>query len=211
VLYISDEVVTAFGRLGHFFASEDVFGIVPDIITCAKGLTSGYQPMGAVLISDRVLSRVSGPEAKGAVFSNGFTYSGHPVACAAALKNIEIMEREELCAHVREVGPYFQERLAELNEIPIVGDVRGEGLMACVECVISRESQDPLVLDKEIGGRIDAHCQRLGLIVRPLINMCVMSPPLVITKPQVDDLVAILRQGIELAMAEVEAEGLWSG
>jgi adenosylmethionine-8-amino-7-oxononanoate aminotransferase len=207
MLYISDEVVTAFGRLGHMFASETVFGIVPDIITCAKGLTSGYLPLGAALISDRVLERVSGPEAKGAVFSNGFTYSGHPVACAAALKNIEIMERENLLAHVREVGPYFQERLGELKEIPIVGDVRGEGLMACVECVISQESQDPLLLDMEI--RIDQHCQRLGLIVRPLINMCVMSPPLVITKPQIDDLVGILRQGIELAMAEVEAEGLW--
>jgi adenosylmethionine-8-amino-7-oxononanoate aminotransferase len=209
MLYISDEVVTAFGRLGHMFASETVFGIVPDIITCAKGLTSGYLPLGAALISDRVLERVSGPEAKGAVFSNGFTYSGHPVACAAALKNIEIMERENLLAHVREVGPYFQERLGELKEIPIVGDVRGEGLMACVECVISQESQDPLLLDMEIGNRIDQHCQRLGLIVRPLINMCVMSPPLVITKPQIDDLVGILRQGIELAMAEVEAEGLW--
>jgi adenosylmethionine-8-amino-7-oxononanoate aminotransferase len=209
MLYISDEVVTAFGRLGHMFASETVFGIVPDIITCAKGLTSGYLPLGAALISDRVLERVSGPEAKGAVFSNGFTYSGHPVACAAALKNIEIMERENLLAHVREVGPYFQERLGELKEIPIVGDVRGEGLMACVECVISQESQDPLLLDYEIGSRIDKHCQRLGLIVRPLINMCVMSPPLVITKPQIDDLLGILRQGIELAMAEVEAEGLW--
>ncbi|MDH3475974.1 MAG: aminotransferase [Rhodospirillales bacterium] len=209
VLYISDEVVTAFGRLGHMFASEAVFGIVPDIITCAKGLTSGYLPLGAALISDRVLERVSGPKAKGAVFSNGFTYSGHPVACAAALKNIEIIERENLLEHAREVGPYFQERLGELEEIPIVGDVRGEGLMACVECVISRESQDPLLLDKEIGNRIDQHCQRLGLIVRPLINMCVMSPPLVITKPQIDDLVGILRRGIELAMAEVEAEGLW--
>ncbi len=209
VLYISDEVVTAFGRLGHMFASEAVFGIVPDIIICAKGITSGYQPLGAMLISDRVLSRVSGPEAKGAVFSNGFTYSGHPVACAAALKNIEIIENERLLDHAREVGPHFQARLKELEEIPIVGEVRGEGLMACVECVISRESQDPLLLDHEIGSRIDKHCQRLGLIVRPLINMCVMSPPLVITKPQIDDMVGILRQGIELAMAEVEAEGLW--
>ena len=210
VLTISDEVVTAFGRLGHFFASEAVFEIVPDIITCAKGITSGYQPLGAVLISDRILAQVSGPDAKGAVFSNGFTYSGHPVACAAALENIAIMEREDVLAHVREVAPYFQARLQELRDIPIVGDVRGLGLMASVDCVISRESHDPLMLDKEIGARIDEHCQRLGLIVRPLINMCVMSPPLIITKEQIDDLVGILRQGIELAMTDVEREGLWT-
>ncbi|MEM7221982.1 MAG: aminotransferase [Pseudomonadota bacterium] len=210
VLYISDEVVTAFGRLGHFFASEAVFDIVPDIITSAKGLTSGYQPLGAVLISDRVLDQVSGPEAAGAVFSNGFTYSGHPVACAAALKNIEIMEREDLMAHAQEIGPYMQTRLQELRDIPIVGDVRGLGLMACIECVISQEEQNPLMLDYEIGNRIDAHCQKLGLIVRPLINMCVLSPPLIVTKAEIDRIVEILRQGIELAMADVEREGLWT-
>lgn len=207
VLYIADEVVTAFGRLGHMFASEAVFDMVPDIITTAKGITSGYVPLGAVLISDRVLAQVSGEDAKGAVFSNGFTYSGHPVACAAALKNIEIIQREGILEHVREVGPYFQERLQELSDIPIVGEVRGMGLMACVECVISKESQDPLSLDYEIGDRIDKHCQRLGLIVRPLINMCVISPPLVITRAQIDELVDMLREGIECAMEDVRREG----
>jgi adenosylmethionine-8-amino-7-oxononanoate aminotransferase len=210
VLYISDEVVTAFGRLGHWFASEAVFDIVPDIITTAKGITSGYVPLGAVFISDRVLSQVSGDDAKGAVFSNGFTYSGHPVSCAAALKNIEIIEREELLAHVRDISPYFQQRLQELRDIPIVGDVRGAGLMGCVECVISKDSKNPLTLDYEIGNRIDTHCQRLGLLVRPLINMCVMSPPLTITRSQIDDLVRILREGIELAMKDVRGEGLWN-
>jgi adenosylmethionine-8-amino-7-oxononanoate aminotransferase len=211
VIYISDEVVTAFGRLGHFFASEEVFGIVPDIITTAKGLTSGYVPMGATLISDGLIARLGGVDPKGAIFSNGFTYSGHPVASAAALKNIEIMERDGILENAREVGPYFQERLQELRDIPIVGDVRGMGLMACVECVISRDSQDPLLLDYEIGSRIDKHCQALGLLARPLINMCVLSPPLIITKAQIDDLVGMLRGGIERAMADVRGEGLWSG
>ncbi|MDH3594406.1 MAG: aminotransferase [Rhodospirillales bacterium] len=211
VIYISDEVVTAFGRLGHFFASEEVFGIVPDIITTAKGLTSGYVPMGAAILSDRLIGQLDGVDPKGAIFSNGFTYSGHPVAAAAALKNIEIMERDGVLENARDIGPYFQERLRELREIPIVGDVRGMGLMACVECVISRESQDPLILDYEIGSRIDAHCQALGLLARPLINMCVLSPPLIITKAQVDDLVGLLRAGIERAMADVRREGLWEG
>jgi adenosylmethionine-8-amino-7-oxononanoate aminotransferase len=211
VIYISDEVVTGFGRLGHFFASEPVFDIVPDIITCAKGLTSGYVPLGAVLISDRLYSQVSGEKAEGSVFANGFTYSGHPVACAAALKNIEIMEREDIMTHAREVGPYMQERLQELRELPIVGDVRGEGLMACVETDTGRDDPAAEALHMEIGSRIDAHCQDLGLMVRPIVNMCVMSPPLVITKAQIDDLVGMLGEGIKRAMDDVRREGLWSG
>jgi adenosylmethionine-8-amino-7-oxononanoate aminotransferase len=210
VLYIADEVVTAFGRLGHFFASEDVFGMVPDLITTAKGITSGYVPLGAIFISDRLLSDLNLEARQAAVFSNGFTYSGHPVACAAALKNIEIMEREDLMRHVQDISGYFLARLGELAEIPIVGNVRGVGLMACVECVISQDRKDPLSLDYEIGDRIDRHCQQLGLIVRPLINMCVMSPPLIISRPQIDELVDILRQGIVNAMEDVRREGLWS-
>jgi adenosylmethionine-8-amino-7-oxononanoate aminotransferase len=209
VLYISDEVVTAFGRLGHFFASEEVFGIVPDIITTAKGLTSGYIPMGATLISDRLVRQLADLDVKTAMFSHGFTYSGHPVAAAAGLKNIEIIEREGILEHVRKVAPYFQSRLQELRDIPLVGDVRGEGLMACVECGEKVDWSAPPTMDYEIGNRIDKHCQELGLIVRPIINMCVMSPPLIITKPQIDDLVGMLRQGIQRTMDDMIAEGLW--
>lgn len=208
VLYISDEVVTAFGRLGHFFASEAVFGIQPDIITCAKGITSGYVPLGAFLVSDKLLKTVQ-KEDSGAYFSNGFTYSGHPVACAAALKNIEIMERENLMEHVQEVAPYFQSQLKTLLQHNIVTDVRGIGLMACVECDINKGRERKLALDYEIGNRIDKHCQALGLLVRPIINMCVMSPPLIITREQIDELVEKLGKGIELATREVEQEGLW--
>ncbi|NIR31583.1 MAG: aminotransferase [Gammaproteobacteria bacterium] len=210
VLYISDEVVTAFGRLGHFFASEAVFGIVPDIITVAKGITSGYLPLGAVLISERLVSQITGERAKQGIFSNGFTYSGHPVTCAAALENIEIIRRENLLERVRDTGAYLQERLRELSELPIVGDVRGMGLMGCVECSIPDTDSD-LSVDYEVGNRIDAHCQRLGLLVRPLVNMCVMSPPLIITREQIDDLIDILRRGIERTMDDLRRERLWSG
>jgi len=208
VLYISDEVVTAFGRLGAFFASDDVFGVNPDIITCAKGLTSGYQPLGAVLISDALIERIGVAEVREATFSCGFTYSGHPVACAAALKNIEIIEREDLLEHVRDVSPYFLARLHDMFDIPIVGDTRGMGLMGCVECVISRAEKTPLLLDYEIGNRIDRHCHELGLLVRPLINMCVMSPPLTITRRQIDEMMGILHKGIVRAMEDVRAEGI---
>lgn len=208
VLYISDEVVTGFGRLGHWFASEDVYGIQPDMITCAKGLTSGYLPMGACIISDRIFSEVSGDDAQGASFSNGFTYSGHPASAAAALKNIEIFEDENILEHVREITPYFQEKLQELSKLEIVGDARGVGLVGCIECVGKKDTDDLLGQDLEIGSRIDKQCQKLGLIVRPLINMCVFSPPLIITRNQIDEMFAILRKGIEAATEELRAEGL---
>ena len=205
MLYLSDEVVTSFGRLGHCFASEDVFGIVPDIITTAKGLTSGYVPMGAFLVSDRLLQEVKELGGDSAVFSNGFTYSGHPVAAAAGIRNLQIMLREDLFAHARDVGEYMQERLRSLLDIPIVRDVRGKGLMACVECEL-KQGENDLATDLEIGKLIDRHCQAMGLIVRPLVNMCVMSPPLTITREQIDEMVGILRSGILAAQDDITAD-----
>ncbi|SFM35315.1 aminotransferase [Shimia aestuarii] len=196
VLYISDEVVTAFGRLGHWFASEDVFGIRPDIITCAKGLTSGYAPMGATLISDRLIADVAGRDA---TFSNGYTYSGHPVCAAAGLTSMEIIEREGILEHVRTVAPVFQERLHDLSRIGIVTDTRGMGLMGCVQCSLDGDKHSALKADYDIGARIDAECQKRGLLVRPIVNMCVMSPPLIITEDQVHQMFDILEEGIRAA------------
>ena len=210
ILYISDEVVTAFGRLGEVFATERLFGFEPDMITFAKGVTSGYFPLGGVMISDRLMEELRRSNHPEAMFAHGLTYSSHPVGCAVALKNLDLLE-DGVLDHVRKVGPYFQARLKELEELPLVGEVRGVGLMACVECVADRESMNPLKLDNEVGRRIDAHCQRLGLLVRPLINMCVMSPPLIITREQIDDLVAILREGISRTMDDLRREGLWRG
>jgi len=208
VLYISDEVVTGYGRLGHWFASEDVFGITPDIITCAKGMTSGYVPMGAAIISDRLIQDVV-DSGKDATFSNGYTYSGHPVSAAAALKNIRIFEDEGILEHVRDVTPHFQERLHKLRDLPIVGDTRGMGLVGCVECVADSRSPDPLALDHAVGARIDARCQELGLLVRPIVNMCVFSPPLIITRDEIDEMFDLLEQGIRLATDDLAREGLW--
>jgi adenosylmethionine-8-amino-7-oxononanoate aminotransferase len=211
VLYISDEVVTGFGRLGHWFASEAVFDIEPDIITCAKGLTSCYLPLGACIISDRVFTRISGGKAEKAVFANGFTYSGHPVCCAAALKNIEIIEREGILEHVRDVSPHFLGALEALREIPIVGDVRGVGLVGCVECDLGAEGEQSETVSKEIGKLVDRHCQSLGLIVRPMMNMNVFSPPLIITRGEIDRMMEILAEGIRRTMEDLRAQGLWQG
>jgi putrescine aminotransferase len=211
VLYISDEVVTAFGRCGHIFASEEVFDIVPDIITTAKGISSGYVPLGATFISDRLIKEAADAGSPHSVFANGFTYSGHPASCAAGLANLDILERENIPEHVREIAPYFQERWQELRDIPLVGDVRGAGLMACVECNIETSEGESLALDYEIGGRIDQYCQELGLILRPSINMCIVSPPCTITRDQIDEMVRILRTGIERAMEDARKDGHFKG
>jgi len=212
VLFIADEIVTAFGRLGHWFASKDVFGVEPDLVTCAKGLTSGYLPLGACLIADDVFDRVSGDNARGGSFGHGYTYSGHPVCTAAALKNIEIIEREGLLAHVREQAPHFQARLRALREIPLVIDTRGMGLVGCVECTVrgledgSMSAEELLAFDTHLGSRIDQHCQAMGLMLRPMVNLCVFSPPLIITRAQIDEMFDILHAGIVRTMHEIESE-----
>ncbi len=203
ILYVSDEVVTAFGRLGHWFSSESEFGIQPDIICCAKGLTSGYQPLGATLFSDAIWDEIS-EEGKGRCFTHGFTYSGHPVACAAALKNIEIMEREKLFDNVNDVGPYFEQQLKTLEDLPIVGQVRGIKFMMCVENVLNKETKALFPEDIDIGKRISRHAEARGLIVRPVGHLNVMSPPLTMTKENVDFVVKTLRESIEATMEELQ-------
>jgi len=210
ILFIADEVVTAFGRLGNVFASKDVFGIEPDMITFAKGVTSGYFPLGGVMIASRLFEELRRSNHPDAMFAHGLTYSSHPIGCAVALKNLDILE-EGLLDHARAVSGHFQASLNALEDLPLVGEVRGVGLMACVECVADRVHNNPLTLDLEVGKRIDKHCQELGLLVRPLINMCVMSPPLTITVPQIDEMTAILRTSIRRTMDELVREGLWHG
>jgi adenosylmethionine-8-amino-7-oxononanoate aminotransferase len=208
IAYISDEVVTGFGRLGHWFASKEVFGIEPDIIITAKGLTSGYLPLGAALISERLYGEVAGDNARGAWFGSGFTYSGHPVTTAVGLKNIEIMERTGLLEHVRTVAPHFQARLGNLKSHPIVGDVRGLGLVGCVDCRLTKDDTDPWSPKHDIGERLDRHCQRFGLILRPILNMCVFSPPLIITEAEIDRMFDIMEKGLDATLDEMTREGL---
>ena len=210
VLYISDEVVTGFGRLGEFFASEPVFDLVPDVIVCAKGISSGYLPLSATILSDEIYEVISVPQSEGAAFTHGFTYSGHPVCCAAGLKNIEIMERDNICGHVKEVGPYLESRMAELKRYPIVGDVRGKSFMMCVENVANQDTKALLPDEAHIGERIAAQCQKRGVIVRPIGHLNVMSPPLTMTKTEVDILVGTLGESIEATMDDLKKESVWA-
>jgi adenosylmethionine-8-amino-7-oxononanoate aminotransferase len=205
ILFIADEVVTAFGRLGHMFASRDEFGIEPDIIVTAKGLTSGYIPLSAVIYSDAIHEVISAPDAD-AWFTHGYTYSGHPVACAVALKNIEIIEREDLCANAARVGDYLEHRLGELAGLPIVGDVRGRRLMMCVEYVADKETKVKLPDEANISKRISNECEAHGLLVRPIGHLDVLSPPLVITRDEVDFIVDTLGAAIRKVTDELVRE-----
>ena len=209
IVYIADEVVTAFGRLGHWFASEAVFAVVPDIITFAKGVTSGYLPLGGYAVSDAFMAEISGDKSGGNCYSNGYTWSANPVSCAAAIASWDIIEQEGLLDHVRDVGPYFQAQLRTLQDHPLVGVVRGTGLMAAVEMRVDNcaTGDDLLAQDYALGEMVDNFCHDLGLLVRPLINVCIMSPPLIITREQIDDLVGALRQALDLTQAALRKAG----
>ena len=204
ILFVADEVVTGFGRLGHWFASQDEFGVVPDIICCAKGLSSGYQPIGAVIFSDKIWEAMQGDR----WYASGFTYAGHPVACAAALKNIEIIENENLLARAAQVGAYFEERLSALEDLPLVGNVRGRKLMMCVENVADKETKELLPDDLDIGKRISNAAEAHGLLVRPIGHLNVMSPPLVISEQQVDFVADKLSLAIKKTADELVREGM---
>ncbi len=190
---ISDEVVTAFCRLGPFFASEEVFQTRPDIITSAKGLTSGYQPMSATLISDEIYDVISAP---GDFFLHGMTYSGHPACCAAALANIALMEQEDLPTRVSQTGKRFENTMKGLLDLDIVGDVRGSHFMIGIEFVADKSSKQIFGDDIMIGKRVAREAQARGLVVRPLGHMAVLSPPLILTENQIDEIGTILRESI---------------
>ncbi len=203
MLYIADEVVTAFGRLGAMVASEEIYGCTPDMLCMAKGLTSGYIPLGVTMISDEVYSVISQPQCEGGLFTHGFTYSGHPVACAAALKNIQIMEEEGLCDHVKNVGSYFYQQMRTLLDLKIVGDVRGSHFMVGVELVSDKNSKTSFEVSDNISMRIFNRCLEKGVIIRPVGNVLVLSPPLILTAEQCDTIVEALQTSIKEVMEEL--------
>ncbi len=191
ILVIADEVVTAFGRLGDWFASPN-WGIEPDLITTAKGLTSGYLPLGAVLASGQVGSTIKDAESG---FMHGYTYCGHPVACAVALRNLDIIERERLGENALRTGERLLSSLQELLELPVVGDVRGAGLLAAVELVADKASKRPLeVRRQEIADRVR---DEQGVIVRSIYQNVIIAPCLVLTPEEADRVAAALHAVLE--------------
>jgi len=205
ILFIADEVVTAFGRIGHWFASWDEFGVQPDIITSAKGLTSGYVPLGAMIFSDRIWDVMA--QGGHRWFTTGFTYSGHPVSCAAGLKNIEIIEREGLLDHARTVGTYFEARMKPLEALPLIGNVRGRKLMLCVESVADKGTKALLPDHVNESKRISNVAESLGLMVRPIGHLNVMSPALTITESEIDQIADVLEKSIRRVTDDLVREG----
>jgi putrescine---pyruvate transaminase len=191
ILYVSDEVITAFGRLGTMYLSED-WGLDPDIQTLAKGITSGYIPLGAT----RVRSGIAETLMAGGYWAHGHTYSGHPVACAAALANLELMERENLLAHVRDdAGPYFESRMRALAEHPAVGEVRCHFLIGAIELLDNgKKVTDPA---KALGPKTSSLIRNHGVIVRGLANLIAISPCLIIDRQGIDALFDGVRKGLD--------------
>ena len=208
MLYIADEVVTAFGRIGEWFVSESLYGVQPDIIVIAKGLTSGYQPLGATLLSDEFYDVISKPQCEGGVLSLGYTYTAHPVACAAALKNLEIMEREDIPGRIRELGPYFMEQIQCLNEFDIVGDTRGSHFMIGIELVQDKTTKESFPASVGIADRVFKRCLERGLIVRPVGSVIILSPPLTLEKEHIDTIVNTLLESIDEVSDELRKEGV---
>ena len=200
VLLIVDEVICGFGRTGHMFASE-YYGLKPDLMTLAKGLTSGYLPLSAVMVGDRVADTLI---SKGGEFYHGFTYSGHPVACAVALANIKIIEDEKLVQRTHDqTGPHLAEHLAELAGHPIVGEVRSLGLIGAVEIVKDKAGRGHFDDLGATGTLCRDHCLEGGLILRAVRDVMVMSPPLSITTAEIDELMRILRQALDRTAKDV--------
>ena len=195
VLLVVDEVICGFGRTGRWFGS-DLYGVRPDLMPLAKGVTSGYQPLAALMIGDRVATTLID---KGEEFFHGFTYSGHPVAAAVALANIAVIEREGLVARVADdIGPYFQARLNEtFADHPLVGEVRGVGLIAAIELVEDRATRRHFPKPGEVGTRCRNHSFRCGLVMRAVRDAMVLAPPLVITKDEVDTLIDRAKQAVD--------------
>lgn len=204
ILLISDEVICAFGRLGHWFAYQK-FGYQPDLITFAKAVTSGYIPLGGVMVGNRLAEVLI---EKGGEFNHGYTYSGHPVACAVALANLGVMEKENLVLKVRDsLAPYLAKHFCGLIDHPLVGLAETCGLLAGMVLVQDKATKKPFDSALSVGMICRKHCFANGLIMRAVGDRMIISPPLVCTLQQIDELMGLIRQCLDLTYAELKELG----
>ncbi|MCU1756015.1 aspartate aminotransferase family protein [Pseudomonas helleri] len=199
ILFVADEVICGFGRTAQWFGS-DFYDLKPDMMTIAKGLTSGYIPMGGLIVRDEVVAVLN----EGGDFNHGFTYSGHPVAAAVALENIRILRDEKIIEKANaETAPYLQKRLRELNDHPLVGEVRGVGLLGAIELV-----QDKATRKRYEGRGVGMICRQFcfdnGLIMRAVGDTMIIAPPLVISKDEIDELVTKARKCLDLTLEALQ-------
>jgi L-2,4-diaminobutyrate transaminase len=212
VLLIADEVVCGFGRTGADFGST-LYGIEPDLVTLAKGLTSGYAPLSAAIIGEKVFSVMEEAADRVGPFSHGYTYTGHPISVAAANAVLDIVEKEKLAARARDVGGHFQKKLKErFSDLDIVGEVRGVGLLGAVEFVADRHTKRRFDAQLKVGPRISKAARDRGLIARAMPHGDILgfAPPLVISKSEIDEIVDLAFRATTAVMDELAREGATS-
>ena len=203
ILLIADEVICGFGRTGRWFGCEH-FSFAPDFMTLAKAITSGYQPLGAVMVADRVADVLI---EKGGDFNHGYTYSGHPVACAVALANLRILQEEGIVERIRiEIGPYLQKRWQELGEHPLVGEVRGVGFVGALELVADKSRRCFFPDRGRVGLICRDHCFRNGLVMRAVKDTMIISPPLILTHAHVDELISKAQRSLDLTARDLRCK-----
>jgi putrescine aminotransferase len=204
ILLIADEVICGFGRTGHWFGSQ-AMNIRPDIMTIAKGLSSGYAPIGGSIVSDEIASVIGSDE-----FNHGYTYSGHPVACAVALENLRIMEEEGIIDHVRDVAaPYLKEKWESLIDHPLVGEAKIIGMMASIALTPNKETRAKFASDAGTVGYICREfCFGNNLIMRHVGDRMIISPPLVLSTDEIDTLIARARKSLDECYAKIQSDGL---
>ena len=195
ILFIADEVVCGFGRTGAWFGSQ-TYGLAPDMMTLAKGLTCGYVPLSALALGPRIGTFLADLDED---LAHGMTYEGHPVGCAVALKTIEILERDQIIDRVRDdTGPYFQEAISSLSDHPVIGEVRGIGLLAGLELTSDKSTRARFDEKTEAGLKCRDFCFDNGLVMRSIDQTMVLAPPLIITRQEVDELVSLARKCLDL-------------
>jgi L-2,4-diaminobutyrate transaminase len=213
VLLIADEVVCGFGRVGAPFGSH-LYDIRPDLITIAKGLTSAYLPLSGVIVGDRVWEVIERGSEELGPMGHGWTYSGHPLGAAAALANLDILEREKLTENARDTGSYLQEQFKNAFENhPLVGEVRGVGLMAALEFVADKSKKLRFDANWKVGAKVSAACLEQNLIARAMPNGDILgfAPPLSITRTEVDDIVRRTTKALNSAADLLSKEYSWKG
>jgi len=202
VLMIADEVICGFGRTGQMFGST-TFGIAPDILTCAKALSSGYVPISAVMVNEKVHSAIAAHSGKLGSFGHGYTYSGHPVACAVALEALKVYEDEQIVAHVQALAPAFAAGLQSFAGRAHVGHARSVGLIGALELMQDKAARTPFAVDRKTGYRFAQLALEEGLIVRAMGDTIGLCPPLIITSEELADLFARLTRAMDRFDAEL--------
>jgi 4-aminobutyrate--pyruvate transaminase len=210
ILLIADEVICAFARTGEMWGST-LYDMTPDMIACAKALSSGYLPIGAVMVTEAIYAALVKESEKIGVFSHGFTYSGHPVSSAVALETLNIYEQDDILSHVRRVAPRMQAGLRKFADHPLVGEVRGVGLVGAIELVADKASRAPFPPAEAIGPYLAKRAHHHGLIVRPLGDSIAFCPPLIINEAEIDLMLGRFAKALDDTSALVRERGLIQG